>query len=1063
MKRSLLSLTGIFLLTLPLQALPLSDSAGLTMELGIDGLVSGVSLNGISQPSGTGGGFYLQEPNSSTKVPLTGSVVTNAGQINLTLTNSLQARVTATLTQGAGFIEVEGLLEDLTGTDRGLWLGFNVPVNTLGWKWGHNLTAAEQVITGGAPGYSGENRFMIPIPAVWTTDTGGIALCIPPTNPCVFENGADAGGVRIRMAFGLSPITTNFPSKAPFRFRIYSIDGTWGFRDALAKYYDWYPDHYALEPAAMKRLNHRRDWLTMNYEDEGPGANDQASIASPELGEWCAYTKITARPSGMTGVETLPPTDTQGYLDAIAATTDIMHYQRKGAVNSQALIEARAAISNCVVYRPDGTWSMEMDPVAGELDIGHNVSPNLFKDAAHTNSPVYADMYLRRPGKLIGFEPKFTFMHWDRLGGRSAIVNYRREHFAYTAHPLTFDQLGRLCLPTQFSNYELFDAFRLQFKQGGMFHEGAGMKDFPAKQADEMSGGQDRVGLFFLSSVLAGAWTEGGEKYHALGEYDSFRIFMGRKSYRIACDDIPTMVAAGQTAEALAAVKRALANATAYGFASVVWDRYFYPTNHPLYNPATGSVFYSPEHQALWSKYIPASEAIRLAGWEPVTHAFANSSAVEVQRFGRGQDIYFTIWGPTNLPATVEIDIDAAALGLLPIVTASELILNNEPHTMTVVPSERGWKLTVSMETNMTRVIKITSVAALTSTFTESSIWTCPAGVNTVTAECWGGGGAGGAAFRNGSGSNSTGGGGAGGAYAKKVISGLIPGTNYTVTVGTGGVSVAGADDGTSAPGGDSWFNTVTTVLAKGGGGGIARNGVGLVGAGGEGSTAGSIGDLVNAGGSGSSGNGSSSGGGGGGSGGTAISGTNATGSTGAVAVSGGGPGGNGATTNADGSAPASGPGGGGGGARGPNAAKAGGAGNSGKVVLTFTAGSPAPLTYSAWSSQYNLVQGPDGDDDGDGNSNQFEFVAGLLPTDAASVFNTTAAPVPGQPDQVAIEFSPIVSGRTYTVKSSDSLASGSWTALVNPIVSEAGDVRTVVDTAATGERKFYVIGISVP
>jgi len=693
----------LFLASVQAQTLQLTDHAGLKLQVDNNGTISAVELNGSTLPNGTMGGFYSRDPLSTTKVPLTGTVSTiSAGKFQLKLSNSLNDSVAAVITEGVGYIEVSGELKDLTGTDRGLWLGFNLPVNTTGWKWGQTLSISP-VISASAPGFSGDNRFLGPIPSVWSTN-GGIALCIPPTNPCVFENSADANGLRIQMAFGLSPITAKFPSKAAFRFRIYSIDGTWGFRDALAKYYDWYPDYYSIEPQVMTRLNHRRDWLTMNYENLDPSKNDLASIASPELGQYCAYTKITARPQSMTtNVVNISPANTQGYIDAIANCTDIMHYNMKGPVNHPSLIEARSAINNCATYHPDGTWSMEMDPTTGALDIGHNVSPNLFKDATHTNWPIYADMYLRRPAQLLSFETKFTHMHWDRLGGRSAIVNYRREHFAYTAHPLTFDQLGRICLPTQFSNYELFDAFRLQAKQGGMFHEGAGMKDFGVKSATEMLGGQDRVGLFFLSSVLASAWTEGGEKPHTLGEYDLFRIFMGRKSYRIACDDIPTMVAAGKTTEALATVKRALATSTAFGFANVIWDAYFYPTTHPLYNPATGSVFYTQAHQALWSKYIPASEAIRLAGWEPVTYATSTSNLVELQRFGRGDTVYLTVWG-TNPPATVEIEVDSAGLGLTNNPAFSEMISNTQ---ITVTKSTKGWKLTFSMEQDMTRIIKI--------------------------------------------------------------------------------------------------------------------------------------------------------------------------------------------------------------------------------------------------------------------------------------------------------------------------------------------------------------------
>jgi hypothetical protein len=58
---------------------------------------------------------------------------------------------------------------------------------------------------------------------------------------------------------------------------------------------------------------------------------------------------------------------------------------------------------------------------------------------------------------------------------------------------------------------------------------------------------------------------------------------------------------------------------------------------------------------------------------------------------------------------------------------------------------------------------------------------------------------------------------------------------------------------------------------------------------------------------------------------------------------------------------------------------------------------------------------------------------------------------------------SPIISGRTYTVKSSESLSPPTWISLSNPAVSDAGNVRTVTDTAATDAKKFYVIEIGIP
>ena len=118
---------------------------------------------------------------------------------------------------------------------------------------------------------------------------------------------------------------------------------------------------------------------------------------------------------------------------------------------------------------------------------------------------------------------------------------------------------------------------------------------------------------------------------------------------------------------------------------------------------------------------------------------------------------------------------------------------------------------------------------------------------------------------------------------------------------------------------------------------------------------------------------------------------------------------------------------------------------------------------YTAWATQYNLVQGPSGDDDGDGNSNILEFVTGMVPTNAASVFKTAVSAVPGQPNQFAIIFSPITIGRTYTVKSTESLTSGPWNALIGSTTSDVGIVRTVIDTQANGANKFYTVEISIP
>jgi hypothetical protein len=101
-------------------------------------------------------------------------------------------------------------------------------------------------------------------------------------------------------------------------------------------------------------------------------------------------------------------------------------------------------------------------------------------------------------------------------------------------------------------------------------------------------------------------------------------------------------------------------------------------------------------------------------------------------------------------------------------------------------------------------------------------------------------------------------------------------------------------------------------------------------------------------------------------------------------------------------------------------------------------------------------------DPDGDGYTNLFEYVAGLVPTDPLSRFNLRVAAVEGQPAQKAIIFSPVAAGRSYLVKYKTGLTDATWTTLTNTTTSDNGTERTVTDLGATGP-KFYRVEITLP
>ena len=334
--------------------------------------------------------------------------------------------------------------------------------------------------------------------------------------------------------------------------------------------------------------------------------------------------------------------------------------------------------------------------MADAIDFPHNCDPDLFADK---KTPVYADMYLRRP-MIFASSEILSASTGTASGVGATISTIDAIIFAYIDHPLTFDQQGRVCIHTQFTNYELFDAYRQLISNGGLFHEAAGMKEYRMGQLPNQPAGQERSEQFFLASLVASGWQEGSFKPIGLGGFDFERMVVGRG----CASNLFWKHCRTQGRSDAGRHQERLAKTTAY---TVLPARcrfqYFYPQRHPRL--PRGLCWYSQPNvdKQLWDKYEAANLAIRLAGWEPVTHATANASQFSFSDSAAADKIYLTAWGPEP-PASVEIEVDAAALGLKEKPSFSEIVSDTP---MQVEKSSKGWKLTLPMEKIMTRVIRI--------------------------------------------------------------------------------------------------------------------------------------------------------------------------------------------------------------------------------------------------------------------------------------------------------------------------------------------------------------------
>jgi hypothetical protein len=111
-----------------------------------------------------------------------------------------------------------------------------------------------------------------------------------------------------------------------------------------------------------------------------------------------------------------------------------------------------------------------------------------------------------------------------------------------------------------------------------------------------------------------------------------------------------------------------------------------------------------------------------------------------------------------------------------------------------------------------------------------------------------------------------------------------------------------------------------------------------------------------------------------------------------------------------------------------------------------------------------NANAAPGADADGTGQNNLFKYVAGLDPTNPASIFILKIDSVSGQPGQKSLTFSPWASDRTYTPEHRTNLDSGVYTNLTTFTGPTTNSTQiTVTDTNATQASKFYRIKITYP
>jgi len=218
-----------------------------------DGLSISLDLNtgAVIGEGGAAGGFLWRDVATDSDFRQPRAEMTRDGDVLRLVAEDeiLKLRLDATVAANGDHIAISGTVEDLTGRDRAITVYFALPLDATDWRWFNDARGGREIEPG--QGYSNGVKVgagasgiasRYPLACVASADEAR-ALAMPLDQPRIVGFGYDGDSRELYAGvhLGLSAETVNFPSRADFSMVLYRPDPAWGFRSALKRYYDLFP------------------------------------------------------------------------------------------------------------------------------------------------------------------------------------------------------------------------------------------------------------------------------------------------------------------------------------------------------------------------------------------------------------------------------------------------------------------------------------------------------------------------------------------------------------------------------------------------------------------------------------------------------------------------------------------------------------------------------------------------------------------------------------------------------------------------------------------------------
>jgi hypothetical protein len=640
------------------EAARLATNDGLELNLSAKGAIASIDCEG--RGLGSGGvsptGLLVRDVGSD------GPVVSVGGEIKQeqeTVRQSarledLGLAVSATYRAAGPFVEVQGTVSDTRGQDRALTVYFAVPVAEAPWTWWDSVAASRTTAGDGeALGYfeggveygvRGEHS-KYPLGAITWPDHDGLTLAIRMDEPVVHRIAYIPKLKLFYIAFDFGLVAETRVdgrplSEAPFRFLLYRHDPAWGFRSALQRYYEFFPEFFT------KRAKSEGGWYVWgNVKDTpdakqagfgfhwGPSGADAVKYDNENGYVSLSYIEPELTQQTMGDFKEAPTVDeslarflklVDGDGDEMAKVEKLAYagsYTPGNWLNEHSLRESLQTVSRAALasvnYGENGKPSVGIIQAPWISDsqwaaiFPCNLDPDIPGGKGWFASRVFIDYALRGMDEQGA---RFDGIALDSFGGYNQYLraNYRREHFKYSNAPLSFSSTSSG--PVQVAAFASVE--------------------FVRQLASEMQA-QGKVLMANCAWNVTPGWLTFAAPYLDIfgAEAPQFSDpdFIRAIAYRKPCTDLPY---------------------TPRPAWEVPW--------HWLHgiHPGMGN-----DIEAM-KQVTGLLHEMTSAGWEPITGARVKPEHVRVERFGSLETVYLALHNASDSEAQAELEVDTSIISL---------------------------------------------------------------------------------------------------------------------------------------------------------------------------------------------------------------------------------------------------------------------------------------------------------------------------------------------------------------------------------------------------------------